>query len=68
MMQNRSGAIISLTKLIYHIHTDELLPQVKKKGADKPKEYAELQAKYAKMQEMDMARFVSIGFHSALCL
>lgn len=33
-------------------------PQVKKKGAEKPKEYAELQAKYAKMQEMDMARLV----------
>lgn len=32
--------------------------QVKKKGAEKPKEYAELQAKYAKMQEMDMARSV----------
>ena len=31
--------------------------QVKKKGAEKPKEYAELQAKYAKMQEMDMARY-----------
>lgn len=36
-------------------------PQVKKKGAEKPKEYAELQAKYAKMQEMDMARLVEPG-------
>lgn len=36
--------------------------QVKKKGAEKPKEYAELQAKYAKMQEMDMARLVSPTF------
>ncbi|CAM9554394.1 unnamed protein product, partial [Choristocarpus tenellus] len=30
--------------------------QVKKKAPDKPKEYAEMQAKYAKMQEMDVAR------------
>lgn len=32
---------------------------MKKKAAEKPKEYAELQAKYAKMQEMDMARYAT---------
>lgn len=35
--------------------------QVKKKAAEKPKEYAELQAKYAKMQEMDMARYATVS-------
>ncbi|CAM9728416.1 unnamed protein product, partial [Ectocarpus fasciculatus] len=40
--------------------------QVKKKGAEKPKEYAELQAKYAKMQEMDMARSQAIAAKAEL--
>eukprot|EP00904_Undaria_pinnatifida_P001782 jgi/Undpi1/11604/HiC_scaffold_30.g13899.m1 len=40
--------------------------QVKKKGAEKPKEYAELQAKYAKMQEMDMARQQAIAAKAEL--
>ncbi|CAB1120728.1 unnamed protein product [Ectocarpus sp. CCAP 1310/34] len=40
--------------------------QVKKKGAEKPKEYAELQAKYAKMQEMDMARSGAIAAKAEL--
>lgn len=64
-MIERSGATTSPhTKLRYHTLADGFLPQVKKKGAEKPKEYAELQAKYAKMQEMDMARYVSVGLHS----
>eukprot|EP00903_Cladosiphon_okamuranus_P009369 g8933.t1 len=40
--------------------------QVKKKGAEKPKEYAELQAKYARMQEMDMARQQAIAAKAEL--
>ena len=47
-------------KHIYTSHQDVAsLSQVKKKAAEKPKEYAELQAKYAKMQEMDMARYAT---------
>lgn len=30
---------------------------MKKKAAEKPREYVELQAKYAKMQELDAARY-----------
>lgn len=64
----RVPVLYQVTILISSLHAHRWTrrpSQVKKKGAEKPKEYAELQAKYAKMQEMDVARFDALHEHSA---